>query len=566
MAELQELYDLKAVKLPRLSGLPLRLYTEALESPLRPLFLGYVFSSAGIDDLRQRHFREAPMIFPLVPVVGPDADESRCIDASEWPEPPGGPPPGFGFPSTADFAEAYRDGRASPEDVASRLLDAVDESDRGDRPLRVFIAMDADDILRQARDSAARLRAGRPLSVLDGVPVAVKDEVDMVPFPTTAGTSFLGQKPAGEDSTTVSRLRAAGAILIGKANMHEIGIGVTGQNPHFGTARNPYNPAYHTGGSSSGPAAAVTAGFCPFALGADGGGSIRIPSSLCGLVGLKATFGRVSEYGAAPLGWSVAHIGPIASSVYDAALGYAVMAGPCGMDHHTWHQPSPHLEGWAGSDLSDLTLGIFEPWFEDAEPEIVAACTGMIRELESAGATIKKIAIPELQAGRVAHLITIAGEMAQEMDQYYRQHRRDFGLDVRLNLALARQFTVLDYVQAQRIRGRMMKLVGETFDEVDAIMTPTTGVSAPMINEKAQPHGESDLTTLSAIMRFVFLANLTGLPAISFPAGYTSAGMPIGLMAMGRWWEEHQLLRLARAAELRLERRKPPHFYNLLEL
>ncbi len=564
MDTIQELYDIRPVKLPRLSGLPLRLYTEALESPLRAILLGSIFGTAGITELRQRHFHEAPMIYPLVPAVGPDPDESRCMKEDEWPKAPVDSPPGFRFPGVADFAEAYRNGRTTPEDVAGRLLAAIAESESGDRPLRVFIAMDADDILRQARDSTERLRAGQPRSVLEGVPVAVKDEVDMVPFPTTAGTSFLGRKPAGEDSTAVSRLRATGALLLGKANMHEIGIGVTGQNPHHGTARNPYNPAYHTGGSSSGPAAAVAAGLCPFAIGADGGGSIRIPSSFCGLVGLKSTFGRISEYGASPLGWSVAHIGPLAASVRDAALGYAVMAGPCGMDHHTWYQPSPDLERWDNTDLNDLRLGIFDPWFEDAEPEIVAACADLLRELESAGATIKKIAIPELEAGRVAHLITIAGEMAQEMDRYYQQHRRDFGLDVRLNLALARQFTIMDYIQAQRIRGRMMKLVGEIFNDVDAIVTPTTGVSAPPINEKAQPHGESDLTTLSAIMRFVFLANLTGLPAISFPAGYNLSGMPIGLMAMGRWWEERHLLRLARVAELHLERRKPSRFFEIL--
>ena len=170
-----------------------------------------------------------------------------------------------------------------------------------------MIAVNRDDVMKQAREATQRIKAGKPLSIFDGVPVAVKDELDMVPYPTTVGTSFLGKSPAKEDATVVARMRAAGALLVGKTNMHEIGINVTGLNPHHGTTRNPYNTDHFTGGSSSGSATAVAAGLVPVAIGADGGGSIRIPASFCGVFGLKPTFGRVSEHGAAPLCWSVAH-------------------------------------------------------------------------------------------------------------------------------------------------------------------------------------------------------------------------------------------------------------------
>ena len=209
---------------------------------------------------------------------------------AEWPQ-ASHPAPGFHFSSAWDYAAAYRSGAISPEEVAQKLLAAILSSNAANPPLRAMINVKPEEVLRMARESGERYENESPLGPLDGVPVAVKDEIDMLPYPTTVGTSFLGKSPAAEDATVVRRMRLAGALLIGKANMHEIGIGVTGMNPHHGTARNPYNPAHYTGGSSSGPAAAVASGLCPIAIGADGGGSIRIPSSFCGVVGLKSTFG-----------------------------------------------------------------------------------------------------------------------------------------------------------------------------------------------------------------------------------------------------------------------------------
>jgi Asp-tRNA(Asn)/Glu-tRNA(Gln) amidotransferase A subunit family amidase len=296
---------------------------------------------------------------------------------------------GFAFTTTRDYADAYRAGAATPEQVAERVLAAIEDSNARTPPLRAIIACQRDDVMAQARASAQRFRAGAPLSIFDGVPVAVKDELDMVPYGTTVGTRFLGKTPAREDSTVVARMRAAGALLIGKANMHEIGISVTGLNPHHGVARNPYNPAHFTGGSSSGPASAVAAGLCPVAIGADGGGSIRIPSSFCGLVGLKATYGRVSEFGAAPLCWSVAHIGPLAATAHDAALMYAIIAGADPKDSNSQHQPPVTLDGFDQSDLRGLTLGVYTPWFKHASPAMVAGCEKLVKQLEQMGARVR---------------------------------------------------------------------------------------------------------------------------------------------------------------------------------
>lgn len=556
-------YDLESVKLPYLAGLPLRLFVSLLESPLRGAVIPRLFRDAGIEALRHARIDRPPTLYPVWPTASPAAAAER-LQPGALPDPPARPGPGFRFPTVHDYARAYRQGDTTPEEVAHKVLQAIEDSDAGDPPLRAFIAVDREDVLRQAREATRRLQEGNPLSVFDGVPVAVKDEVDMVPFPTTVGTSFLGTAPAREDATVVARMRAAGALLIGKANMHEIGIGVTGFNLRHGTARNPYDVDHYTGGSSSGPAAAVAAGLCPVAIGADGGGSIRIPSSFCGVVGLKATFGRVSEFGAFPLGWSLAHLGPLATTATDAALAYAVIAGPDARDPMSLHQPAPVLPGRDEGDLTDLTLGVFNPWFRHADAETVAACEALLQGLQDRGARVQEIAIPGLEVARVAHLVTIGAEMNQALDRYYARYHREYGLETRANLALLRQFTSRDYIQAQRVRTQLMADLARVLEQVDAIVTPATGMPAPAIPPTALPGGDSDLTTLTEIMRFAPPANLAGLPAISFPAGYTAAGLPIGMQAMGRPWQEHTLLRLSLAAEALVQRREPQRFYRML--
>ncbi len=556
-------YDLKSVKLPYLSGTALRLFVALAEGPLRGLLIPSLFQSAGITRLRQQQIDDPPTFQPLH-LTGRLSPQSQAVPREQWPGSPPTPSPGFHFASVHDYARAYRDGRITPEDVADKVLETIQASNAADPPLRAIIAVEHDDVLRQAREAARRIQNGQALSIFDGVPVAVKDEIDMLPYPTTVGTAFLGKTPAREDSTVAARMRAAGALLIGKTNMHEIGIGVTGLNPIHGTPRNPYAAGHFTGGSSSGSGAAVAAGLCPVAIGADGGGSIRIPAAFCGTVGLKPTFGRVSEHGAFPLCWSVAHIGPLAATATDAALAYAVIAGPDPKDANSWHQPQPTLEGWDNLDLSDLTLGVFWPWFQHASPEVVSACEAMLKEFERMGARLREVTIPELEAGRVAFTITIAGEMAQALAYTYAEHHREHGLDVRINLALARAFTTRDYLQAQRVRTRLTANFNRALEQADVILTPATALVAPPISKAALQEGESDLTTLVEIMRFTTPANLTGLPAISFPAGYNDAGLPIGMQAMGRAWQEATLLRLALAAEQCVERKAPQLRYDIL--
>jgi Asp-tRNA(Asn)/Glu-tRNA(Gln) amidotransferase A subunit family amidase len=556
-------YDLKSIKLPRLTGGQLSFAANAVENPvLKAALMPSMLKTGGIDVFRSLAPEESPTVFPImfvdkpaIPVDNPDLKALDKIEAGKGASIP--------YKTTRDYAKAYHDGKTSPEDVAKRALDAIKQADSGDLKLRPFIAVNEGEVMNQARASAERWKNKRPLSVLDGVPVAVKDEVDMVPYPTTWGTRFVGKAPAKQDATIVARLRAAGALFLGKANMHEIGINPDGLNVNYGSTRNPFNPKYDTGGSSSGPATAVSAGICPFAVGADGGGSIRIPSALCGIVGLKPTFGRLSEFGAAPLCWSVAHVGPLAATVEDTAISYACMAGPDVKEPNSLHQPAVTLDGWNKTDLKDVTLGVYKPWFEHASPDVVKVCLELLEKLAGTGAQIKEIVIPGLDTMRIAHVICILGEMAASMSNYP-ANMRDFGAEVRVSLGLGREFTATDYLKAQRLRTRAINVFKAIYKEVDAIITPATGIAAPEVSIKDAAGGWSDLSSTTEVMRFAFPGNLAGLPAISFPAGYNSLGLPIGMQAMGRWWEENVLLRIAYTAEQLVERKKPAILFELI--
>lgn len=557
-------YNLASLDLPTLRGRTLRMFAAAIDSrPLSGALTSQLLKQGGIIDLRAKTFGDAPTFYPLALA---EAEAQRDAPPLDWQalqdrllrrenrEP---------FPSAADYARAYRAGTTTPEAVAEAALAAIADADDDPRPLRAFRAIDRADVLKQARAATERLRAGRPLSLLDGVPVAVKDEVDQVPYGTTVGTSFLGQTPATQDATVVARLRAAGALLLGKTNMHEIGINPDGFNEHYGIIRNPYNLQCHAGGSSNGSAAAVAAGFCPVAIGADGGGSIRIPAALTGLVGLKATFGRVSERGAAPLTWSMGHLGPIGATVSDVALVYACIAGPDPDDPNSLHQPPVSLDQWDVADLRGVRLGIYAPWFEHADPQIVEDCRAIVERLVEMGATVHEIEIPELDEMRVAQALTILAEMAANMAAH-EVHWDELSPSTRVNLTLGRAATAADYLQAQRVRTRAIDHFRRAFAVCDVILTPATAVTAPIVPDNCEADGWSDLNTVTELMRFAMPGNLTGLPAIAFPVGYDPRGLPTAMQAMGRPWEEHLLLRVAYAAELVVARRCPPTFYNLL--
>ena len=555
---------MKHLNAPRMRGAFLHAGVWMLENPVAgPLLRQNLLRTIGIPLLREASIQEGPAITPPLPHFGKEPPlPPGGVFLSLFPACQGFVSPGsggFSFISSQDLRQAFLKGYTTPLAVATRFIENSRQAAAAKTPMHIFIACNEADILAQAEKSTLRYREQASLGPLDGVPVAVKDELDLEGYPTTVGTSFLGDTPAREDAEAVARLRTAGAVLVGKTNMHEIGIGVTGCNHHHGPARNPYHTDRITGGSSSGSAAAVAAGLCPIAIGADGGGSVRIPAALCGVVGLKPTFGRVPEYGAAPLCWSVAHIGPLGATVKDVALSYLVMAGPDLKDPASLRQPPPFLSPVPG-DLAGLRLGIFPAWFSDADAPVVTACTDMVKALRKAGAVVREITIPGLNLMRIAHLVTIVSEMATAHQQYYTHRRQDYGPDTRINLCLAHALKSTDYIKAQALRNQLCQVVYRLFDSVDMIITPTTACTARPI----PPVPTSDLALTDAIMRFATLANLSGLPALSLPIGYDNDGLPIGMQFMGPAFSEDRLLSVAAVAESFTHRTKPPTCWSLL--
>ena len=555
-----QMYVSRVPKAPLARGRSLAGLVRLLENPVTGgLMAPRLARSLYITDLRSAAISDPPT---NVPLHGSDAD-TGAASAFAGDRPPLVRRPMVPFPTIRDYTSAYLSGAVTPEQVAERVMSAIAASDRLRPPLRAFIACNREDVLSQAREATQRYAEGRPLGPLDGVPIAVKDEIDMVPYPTTVGTRFLGETAATMDSTVVSRLRSAGSLLIGKTNMHEIGILPFGVNPHFGAVRNPYNPARDSGGSSSGSAAAVASGLCPAAIGADGGGSIRIPAAFCGVVGLKPTYGRVSEFGAAPLCWSVAHVGPIGATVEDVARVYAVIAGRDSADPHTLGQPPLRIEDFDGT-LRGVRIGIYRDWFCDADSEVVAVCDRAVQLLAGLGAEVVEVTIPDLHLTGIAFGVTILAEMAASMTYYDRAHRRDFGLTTQLMLAMIRTVRPDDYVQAQRFRTQAIRSFLSALKAVDAIVTPATAITAPEIPENALPEGESNVELATRAMRFTSPANFTGLPAITVPAGYDHDGLPVGLQLIGRPWDEGRLFGLGCCVEGIVELRKPAIYYNLL--
>ncbi|CAG8596920.1 23893_t:CDS:10, partial [Gigaspora rosea] len=415
--------------IPYVSGLPLRFLVFLLEYV--PGLSNYFFWSRRLNVLRNIRFNDEMTVMPLpLPNEVFGIEEPMIIDGLETFQKNKYNPvlENQKFLCARDFTEAYLAKKITPIQVCEKLIDKINHSlsKACDPPLYGMYQYHKDDIMAQAKASTARYNQNKPLGPLDGVPVAIKDEFDVSGYETRGGTLFLNQgKPASKDAFLVKKLKDQGAIIIGKTNMHEIGFGTTTNNPNTHTTRNPYNPNHYCGGSSGGSACVVSSGLCPIAIGCDGGGSIRIPSSFCGIYGLKPTCGRISTTGDYPFGSSVGVAGPMAASVDDLALAYYVMAGKDPEDPKTLFQPSPTLHGiYHTNTLTDLKIGVFSAWNKQViDPKINFALQTFMNEFKLRGVKFIEIDIPELENARIAHLITITSELCSTMNGYKKNLR-----------------------------------------------------------------------------------------------------------------------------------------------
>jgi len=471
--------------------------------------------------------------------------------------------PGAWPRSVQSYANAYRCGEWKP---SAMTADALEEARRLAtlRPSRgPLLSEDADRALAAARESDQRISTGNARGALEGVPIVVKEEMDVAGLPTRMGTAWHPPRPAASDCVAVARLRAAGAVVLGNSPMTEYGLSPLGVNPHRNLPRNAHAPDRLAGGSSTGSAVAVAMGVVPVALGCDAGGSIRIPAALNGVFGLKPTFGRIPTTGHGLVGGStLVHVGPIGASSHDLALFLQAAAGPDENDPASLQQPplaAGELVEALGRGVEGLRIGIDDADWADADSEVARAAYDAVQALVRDGAELVPVRVELAPRAAAIGYVTIGVEMLCALDDA-RAHWHELGPDVRLLLAGLTRFGPAEYLQAQRLRQTLRRQLAEALAQADLLALPTTARVALAVTDAEARTGFVDSPGLNAMCRFSFLANLTGVPASTAPVGKSAEGLPIGLQLLGDAWDEATVLQatahLERLGAARVER--PP--------
>jgi aspartyl-tRNA(Asn)/glutamyl-tRNA(Gln) amidotransferase subunit A len=422
----------------------------------------------------------------------------------------------------------------SPVELTEAALRRID---RYNPHGKFFVTVDTEGALKAARVAEAEILKSGPRSKLHGLPVSLKDNFKTAGMRTTAGSLILRDSVPAKNSEVARRLKDAGAVLLGKTNMHEFAYGITSENPHYGDVRNPWNLARISGGSSGGSAASVAAGMGFGSVGTDTGGSIRVPSSFCGVVGLKPTFGRVSVEGTIPLAKSFDHAGPIGRRVGDVSAMLNVIAGS-------------HLE--TSSEGKVFRIGWPSNYYFDfLDDEVKLLLEQAAKCFKGLGVGVQEVKLPTLQeAMEVATRMSMAESTAwHEARGYYPQRQSMYGEDVRGRLAMGRDVSAVEYLRGFEVKEKLMGEFDRVFANVDAILTPATPAGAPVIGKTEIAIAGKTETLRTAIMRLNRPTNFTGHPSITVPCGFTSEGMPVGLQLIGAWWSEAKLLALAEMYE-----------------
>jgi aspartyl-tRNA(Asn)/glutamyl-tRNA(Gln) amidotransferase subunit A len=446
-----------------------------------------------------------------------------------------------------DLARMIATKVVSPVEIVRAHLDRIAALD-GD--LRAFITVSDEAALAAARAAESALMSGQPVGPLHGVPYALKDLYDTAGLRTTGGSRIFADRVPARDATVTTRLARAGAILLGKLNMVEFAYGPEGLNPHYGHARNPWDAATHrmAGGSSSGSGVAVAAGLAPGALGSDTGGSIRIPASLCGITGLKPTYGRVSRAGVLPLAWSMDHAGPMTRSAADCALMLGAMAGYDPADPSTSVLPVPDYLGALTGEVRGLRVGLLRAGFLDAAaPEVRAAVEAAARTLAGAGAVVDEVHLETAPHVAAAALAVVAVEALAYHADLLRSRGAEYDPDVARRLRTGAYVSGRHYVRAQQVRALVRADVDAALARRDVLLAPATPVPAPPVDARQVVLGDGAGDVRAALLRFTRPFNLSGHPACALPCGFTADGLPVGLQLVGRPFDEVTVLRAADA-------------------
>jgi len=416
--------------------------------------------------------------------------------------------------------------------------------------LNSFITLLADQAMEAARQAEKEIQAGRYRGPLHGIPLGLKDLFYTKGIRTTSGSKIFDTFIPNVDGTVVTKLKEAGTLLLGKLNMHPFAYGPTGENQEYGHMHNPWNPELITGGSSGGSGSAAASGQCTLTMGSDTGGSVRIPAALCGLVGLKPTYGRVSRYGLTPLAWSQDHVGPMARSVKDCALAMNAIAGYDPNDPTSMDAPVPDYSRTLTGEIRGLRIGVPKEYFEiPIDSQVKEQFWKAMGRLGELGAVISEVSWPMFHDSMaIASTIQMSEATAYHSD-LIKAHGPRIYPPVRLRLEAGFFISAIDYIQAQRARTLFYHQSLRLFEKVDLLAGPTVPVTAFKIGLDKVKVGQANVGAISLLTQYTRPFNLNGFPAITLPCGFSDDGLPIGLQLAGRPFEEEMVLRLAHAYE-----------------
>jgi aspartyl-tRNA(Asn)/glutamyl-tRNA(Gln) amidotransferase subunit A len=469
-----------------------------------------------------------------------DANKERNVNGAHW-------------LTAGEISEAYAARRLSPVELVKTLLDRIATYDS---QFNAFVSIDAEVALDNARLAEKEIFSGRSRGPLHGVPIGIKDLIDIAGQPTTCHSKIMLANLAREDATVVSRLRAAGAIILGKLSLHEFAVGGPSFDLPFPPARNPWNTDHHPGGSSSGSGAALAAGLLPVALGTDTGGSIRNPAGHCGVVGLKPTYGLVSRHGVFPLCFTLDHVGPMARSIRDLGLMLDTLAGYDAADPGSAAVHSRSFGPDLKRGVSGLRIGVVRHFHEtdmEASPEVIASIEEVARVFEREGAQVRNIQLPRLQEFTTAQRVIFHGESWAVHAKWLGERSGDYSQTSRRKLIPGAFLSAGDYVKAQQLRTRLIDAVNEAFRDVDILLIANSFDPACDITDE-----DECIRSYARHARAPF--NLTGHPALAIMSGVSKQGLPLSVQFVGRAFDERTVLRAGAAYErvTKWNERHPP--------
>jgi aspartyl-tRNA(Asn)/glutamyl-tRNA(Gln) amidotransferase subunit A len=447
----------------------------------------------------------------------------------------------------AALAEHLRAKKISPVEVTGAYLDRIA---RIDEKIRAYITVTTDEAIAAAKKAEGEITSGNWRGTFHGVPVGLKDLLYTKGVLTTAGSKILADFRPDFDATSWARLKAQGAVMLGKLNLHEFAYGITSSNPHWGVCRNPYALDRIPGGSSGGSAAAIVARTAPATIGTDTGGSIRIPASLCGCVGLKPTWSRVSRYGVVPLAYTMDHVGPITRTVRDAALMLNVIAGHDPNDSTSSHEPVPDYTAMLDAGVKGMRIGVIRELMNGLSDDVAKSFKAAMKQLTDLGATVDEVSIPTLPSANVINSIATFVEALEYHEEWMRTRPDDYGNDTRRLLESGMAITGVAYVRAQRARAKVLADALAAMEKHDVLTAPGSAITAPKIGEsRLVGEGEPRVDVVDKILRFTAPFDCTGQPSLALPTGLGSDGLPLSMQIIGRPFDEVTVLRVSSAYE-----------------